>query len=51
MAVIGLGEACCRFGVVAFEYGRELGQRLLLARRDNVGCGHCRAPFVAWVFS
>jgi hypothetical protein len=29
------------------EYGREFGERLLLALRDNVSCGHGRAPFVS----
>jgi hypothetical protein len=33
--MVGLGEPHCRFGVVAFEYGREFGERLILARRDN----------------
>src|SRR5215217_6246800 len=48
-AVVGLGEAHRRFGVVPLEYGGEFGERLLLALRDDVSCGHGRAPFVSYL--
>jgi 23S rRNA A2030 N6-methylase RlmJ len=50
-AVVCFRETRRRFGVVAFEYRREFGKRLVPARYDVFGCGHGRAPFVAWVFS
>jgi hypothetical protein len=38
--VVGLGEARPHIRVVPFQYLREFGELLVVARRDNFGCGY-----------